>query len=40
VNATNLFLNDPQNLSGVSQVFEEVTTVGGTPTASYAIGSR
>ena len=40
MNATNLFLNDPQSLSGFSQVLEELPTPGAAPTASYAIGNR
>jgi YD repeat-containing protein len=40
VNATNIFLNDPQNLTGFSQVLEELPSVGATPTASYTIGSQ
>jgi RHS repeat-associated protein len=40
VNATNIFLSDPQNLTGFSQVLEELPAVGATPTASYTIGSQ
>ena len=40
VNATNIFLNDPQNLTGFSQVLEELPAAGATPTASYTIGSQ
>jgi RHS repeat-associated protein len=40
VNQTNIFLNDPQNLTGFSQVLEELPSVGVTPTASYTIGSQ
>jgi len=40
VNQTNIFLNDPQNLTGFSQVLEELPSVGATPTASYTIGSQ
>jgi RHS repeat-associated protein len=39
-NATNIFPNDPQNLTGFSQVLEELPAVGTTPTASYIIGSQ
>ena len=38
--ATNIFLNDPQNLRGFSQVLEELPAVGTTPTVSYTIGSQ
>ncbi len=37
---TNVFLNDPQNLSGFSRVLEELPGVGGTPRVSYTLGSR
>ena len=40
VTGTNLFLNDPQNLTGFSQVLEELPTAGSTPTVSYTIGSQ
>ena len=40
VNATNLFLNDAQNLSGFSQVLEEVPSAGATPTVTYTLGSQ
>ncbi len=37
---TNIFLNDPQNLTGFSQVLEELPAVGATPTATYTLGSQ
>jgi len=37
---TNLFLNDPQNLTGFNQVLEELPSVGATPTATYTLGSQ
>lgn len=37
---TNVFLNDPQNLSGFSQVWEELPVAGATPTVTYTLGSR
>ena len=40
VNGTNIFLNDPQNLSGFSQVLEELPSVGATPTVTYTLGSQ
>jgi RHS repeat-associated protein len=40
VNATNIFLNDPQNLTGFSQVLEELPAVGSAPTATYTLGSQ
>jgi RHS repeat-associated protein len=40
VSSTNIFLNDPQNLTGFSQVLEELPSIGATPTASYTIGSQ
>ena len=40
VSQTNVFLNDPQNLTGFSQVLEELPTAGSTPTVSYTIGSQ
>jgi RHS repeat-associated protein len=40
VNATNIFLSDPQNLTGFSQVLEELPAVGAAPTASYTLGSQ
>jgi RHS repeat-associated protein len=40
VNQTNIFRNDPQNLTGFSQVLEELPAIGATPTASYTIGSQ
>jgi len=36
--STTYFLIDDNNLTGYSQVLEELPTVGGTPTTSYAIG--
>jgi RHS repeat-associated protein len=40
VNQTNVFLNDPQNLTGFSQVLEELPTAGATPAVSYTLGSQ
>jgi RHS repeat-associated protein len=40
VSATNIFLNDPQNLTGFSQVLEELPVVGAAPTATYTLGSQ
>jgi RHS repeat-associated protein len=40
VNATNIFLSDPQNLTGFSQVLEELPRVGAAPTATYTLGSQ
>jgi len=40
VSATNIFLNDPQNLSGFSQVLEELPAVVAAPTATYTLGSQ
>jgi RHS repeat-associated protein len=40
VNATNIFLSDPQNLTGFSQVLEELPAVGATPRATYTLGSQ
>ena len=40
VSQTNIFLNDAQNLTGFSQVLEELTAVGVTPTATYTLGSQ
>jgi len=40
VNATNIFLNDPQNLTGFSQVLEELPRAGAAPTATYTLGSQ
>jgi hypothetical protein len=40
VNQTNVFLNDPQNLTGFSQVLEELPAVGAAPTATYTLGSQ
>ncbi len=40
VNATNLFLNDPQNLSGFSQALEELPAMGAIPTTTYTIGNQ
>jgi RHS repeat-associated protein len=40
VSATNLFLNDPQNLTGFSQVLEELPAAGATPTATYTLGAQ
>lgn len=37
---TNVFLNDPQNLTGFSQILEELPAVDATPTVTYTIGSR
>ena len=37
---TNLFLNDPKNLTGFSQVLEELPAVDATPTVTYTIGSQ
>jgi len=40
VSGTNIFLNDPQNLSGFSQVLEELPSIGATPTVTYTLGSQ
>jgi RHS repeat-associated protein len=40
VSSTNIFLNDPQNLTGFSQVLEELPRVGAAPTATYTLGSQ
>jgi RHS repeat-associated protein len=40
VNATNVFLNDPYNASGFSQVLEELSAMGATPRVSYVVGHR
>ena len=40
VNGTNIFLNDPQNLTGFNQVLEELPAVGATPTVTYTLGSQ
>ena len=40
VSATNIFLNDPQNLTGFSQVLEELPAAGTAPTATYTLGSQ
>src|SRR5207249_6320432 len=37
---TKIFLNDPQNLTGFSQVLEELPVAGATPTATYTLGSQ
>ena len=39
-NQTTVFLNDPQNLTGFSQVFEELPSVGAAPRVSYTLGSQ
>jgi RHS repeat-associated protein len=39
-NGTNFFLYEPNNPSGMSQVLEELPSVGATPTVSYTLGSR
>jgi len=40
VSQTNIFLNDPQNLTGFIQVLEELPVVGATPRATYTLGSQ
>ena len=40
VSQTNVFLADPQNLTGFNQVLEEMPAVGATPTATYTIGNQ
>jgi RHS repeat-associated protein len=40
VSSTNIFLNDPQNLTGFSQVLEELPAAGTAPTATYTLGSQ
>jgi RHS repeat-associated protein len=40
VAGTNIFLNDPQNLTGFNQVLEKLSAVGGTPMVTYTIGNR
>jgi RHS repeat-associated protein len=39
-NGTNIFLNDPYNPGGNSQVLEELPSVGTTPNVSYVFGNR
>jgi RHS repeat-associated protein len=39
-NGTNIFLNELNSLSGMSQVLEELPAIGATPTVSYVLGSR
>lgn len=40
VNSTNIFLNDPQNLTGFSQVLEELPAAGAMPRTTYTLGSQ
>jgi RHS repeat-associated protein len=40
VKATNIFLNDAQNLTGFSQVLEELPAAGATPKVTYTLGSQ